>query len=126
MLSTFSIWHAAPFRHTPRRRGTQYAVPSRCYSPSRSTGSSAFADDDSCRKEPSAYASPSQIHFDHALVRRDLIDGPLRQHRAFVQAGHLDAEFADEGHVVLDDHDGLFLVDLLEQFRGLVGLDVGH
>src|SRR6266481_4828098 len=51
--------------------------------------------------------SPSQIHFDHPLVRRNLIDGSLRQHRAFVQAGHLDAELADEGHVVFDDHDRL-------------------
>ena len=67
-----------------------------------------------------------QIHFDHPLVRRDLIDGALRQHRAFMQAGDLDAEFAHEGHVVLDDHDRLFLVDFLQQLRGLMGLDVGH
>src|SRR6266702_8698045 len=68
--------------------------------------------------------SPSQIHFDHPLVRRDLIDGPFGQHSTFMQAGDLDAEFAHEGHVVLDDHDGLFLVDFLEQFRSLMGLDV--
>src|SRR3954464_15336199 len=45
--------------------------------------------------------SSSQIHLDHAFVRRDLVDGALRQHGAFVQAGDLDAELANEGHVVL-------------------------
>src|SRR5450631_3170810 len=72
------------------------------------------------------HPSPSQIHFDHALIRRNLIDGSLRQHRAFVQAGYLDAEFADEGHIMFDHHDRLVLVDFLEQFGGLMGFDVGH
>src|SRR5882724_3626626 len=58
---------------------------------------------------------PSQIHFDHPFVRRDLIDGPFGQYRAFMQAGDLDAELAHESHVVFDDHDRLFLVDLLQQ-----------
>ena len=71
-------------------------------------------------------ALPSQIHFDHPLIRGDLIDGPFGQHRAFVQAGDLDAKFADEGHVMLDHHDGLLAVDLFQQFGGLMGLDVGH
>src|SRR3954468_16241487 len=44
---------------------------------------------------------PSQIHFDHALVGRHLIDRALGDHGAFVQAGDLDAEIAYEGHVVL-------------------------
>ena len=43
-----------------------------------------------------------------------------------MQAAHLDAEFAHKGHVVLDDHDRLFLVDFLEQLGGLMGFDVGH
>ncbi len=43
-----------------------------------------------------------------------------------MQAGHLDAELAHESHVVLDHHHRLGLVDLLEQFGGLHGLDVGH
>src|ERR1700730_5357303 len=70
--------------------------------------------------------SPPQIHLDHPLIRRNLIDGSLRQHGAFVQAGDLDAEFADEGHVMFDDHDRLVLVDFLEQLGGLMGFDVGH
>src|SRR3954449_8794115 len=44
-------------------------------------------------------SSSSQIHLDHALVRRDLVDGAHREHGALVQAGDLDAELADEGHV---------------------------
>src|ERR1700742_4100232 len=35
-------------------------------------------------------ASPPQIYFDHALVRRHLVDSALREHRTFVQARHLD------------------------------------
>src|SRR5258708_34829429 len=62
---------------------------------------------------------PSQIHFDDPLVRRNLIDGAFGQHRAFVQARDLDAELADEGHVVLDHHHGLFLVDFLQELGGL-------
>src|SRR2546429_5227695 len=59
--------------------------------------------------EPPSSLSAPQIHFDHALIRRNLIDGALRQHRAFVQTGDLDAELADKGHVVLDHHHGLVL-----------------
>src|SRR5579859_7218756 len=70
--------------------------------------------------------SSSQIHFHHALVLRNLIDRALGQHRAFVQTGYLDAEVAHEGHVVLDHDDGMFLGDLLEQFRGLPRFRVGH
>src|SRR5229473_1237913 len=72
------------------------------------------------------YSLPSQIHFDHPLIRRNLIDGSFGQHRAFVQAGHLDAELAHEGHVVFDDHDGFLAIDFREQLGGLMGLDVGH
>src|SRR5207237_9027768 len=36
----------------------------------------------------------TQINLNHPLVRGDLIDGPFRQYRAFMQAGDLDAEFA--------------------------------
>ena len=50
----------------------------------------------------------------------------FRQHRAFVQAGDLDAEFAHEGHVVLDDHDRLVLLISLSSSAGLLRLDVGH
>ena len=45
---------------------------------------------------------------------------PSASHRAFVQAGHLDAEFAHEGHVVLDHDHGLVAIDLLEQLGGLL------
>ena len=67
-----------------------------------------------------------QIHFDDAFVGRDIVDRAFGQDRAFVQAGHLDAELAHEGHVVLDDDDRLFLVDLLQEFGGLMRLHVGH
>src|SRR4051812_49123214 len=60
--------------------------------------------------------SSSQIHLDHALVRRHLVDGALRQHRTFVQTRDLHPEFADKSHVVLDHHHGLVLVDFLQQF----------
>ncbi len=43
-----------------------------------------------------------------------------------MQTRHLDAEFAHEGHVVLDHDDGLGAVDFLQQFGGLHGFDVGH
>src|SRR5712672_787987 len=69
---------------------------------------------------------PPQIHFDHPLIRRNLIDGSFGQHRALVQAGYLDAELADEGHVVFDDHDRFIAIDFLQQLGGLMGLDVGH
>src|ERR1700722_14756504 len=52
-----------------------------------------------------ACAAP-QIHFRPPFVRRHLVDGALGQYRALMQTGHLDAEFADESHVVLDDHHG--------------------
>src|SRR5262245_603722 len=71
-------------------------------------------------------ALAAQIDLDHALVLRDLVDGALRQHRAFVQAGDLDPELAYEGHVVLDHDYGAVAVDLLEQLGGLLGLGVGH
>src|SRR6516164_4843452 len=63
----------------------------------------------------SLFALSSQIHFDDPLVRRHLVDAALREHGAFMETGHLDAEFAHEGHVVLDHHHGVSLVDLLEQ-----------
>src|SRR4051812_31105654 len=70
-----------------------------------------------------AYSS-SQIDFDHALVRRHLVDGAFGEHGAFVQAGDFHAKLANERHVVLNHHHGLVLVDFLEQFGGLLGFDV--
>src|SRR3984893_15745857 len=78
------------------------------------------------QEEPLSFSSSSQIHFDHPLIRRNLIDGSFGQHRAFVQTSDLDAEFADEGHVMFDDHDGFLAIDLFQKFGGLMGLDVGH
>src|SRR4029077_4049712 len=72
------------------------------------------------------HGSPSEIYFDDALIRRHLVDRALGKHAAFVQAGNLDAKFAHKGHVMLNDHDGLVLVDLLQKLRGLMGLDIGH
>src|SRR6516164_5260515 len=67
-----------------------------------------------------------QINLDHALVLRDLVDRAFRQHRAFVQAGDLDAELAHESHVVLDHDYGAVAIDLLEEFGGLPRLGIGH
>src|SRR6516225_96897 len=64
----------------------------------------------------SLHLSP-QIHLDHPLIRRHLIDCAFGEHGAFVQAGDLDAELAHEGHVVLDHHHRAIAVDLLEQLR---------
>src|SRR3954451_21054971 len=74
----------------------------------------------------SSIGSPSQIDLDHALVLRDLVDGALGKHRAFVQTRDLDTELAHEGHVVLDDDDSAVAVDLLEELGGLARLGVGH
>src|SRR3954452_10743197 len=74
----------------------------------------------------SSIASPSQIDFDHTLVLRDLVDGALGEHRAFVQTRDLHPELAHEGHVVLDDDDSAVAVDLLEELGGLARLGVGH
>src|SRR5919108_440139 len=38
----------------------------------------------------------AQIHLDHALVARHLVDAAFREHRALVQHRHLDVEFAHE------------------------------
>src|SRR6185437_3898102 len=102
MLSTFSIGDLRPQRGEWRIANSEWL---KCLSSS------------SCLLPYSLFATrysrsslPSQIDFNNPLVGRDLVDGPLRQHRAFVQAGDLDAELADERHVVLDHHDGLFLV----------------
>ena len=43
-----------------------------------------------------------------------------------MQTGDFDAELAHEGHVVLDHDDGVLAIDLLEQFRRLLRLHVGH
>src|SRR5687768_6943704 len=43
------------------------------------------------RNNDLASTSPPQIHLDHPLIRRHLIDRALGQHRALVQAGDLDA-----------------------------------
>ena len=40
--------------------------------------------------------------------------------------GYLDAEGADEGHVVFDDDDAAGAVDFHEKFGGLLGFGVGH
>src|SRR3954449_11301722 len=74
----------------------------------------------------SSIAPPSQIDLDHALVLRDLVDGALGEHRAFVQTRDLHAELAHEGHVVLDDDDSAVAIDLLEELGSLARLGVGH
>ena len=43
-----------------------------------------------------------------------MVERAFRQHGALVQAGHLDAEVADEIHVVFDDDDGVIPRDLAE------------
>src|SRR3712207_1303613 len=45
--------------------------------------------------------SSSQVPFDHHRVRADLLERPLRQHRAFGETGDAGIELADEAHVVL-------------------------
>src|SRR5271155_2287955 len=61
------------------------------------------------------HALASQINFDHPVVRRHLIDRALGEHRAFMQAGDLDTQFAHESHIVFDDDDGAVAVDLLQK-----------
>src|SRR5882757_4417149 len=120
MSLTSSMWHFAPangMRHTPPtalafgepddrlRRGIQYIGR---YGQAHRFG---ILDRPLSRtmtalhEDPLSSSSSPQIHFDHPLVRRNLIDGSFGQHRALVQAGHLDAELADKGHVMFDDHD---------------------
>src|SRR5271168_3261753 len=55
-------------------------------------------------QRPTSHSSP-QIDFDDPWVRAHLIESAFGEDGAFMQAGHLDAELADEMHVVLDhDH----------------------
>src|ERR1700690_3307752 len=74
----------------------------------------------------SPFPSPSQIDLDHPFVIRHLVDRSFRQHGAFVQDRHLDAELAHERHVVLDHHHGTVAIDLLGQLGGLLGLGISH
>src|SRR5581483_2768024 len=96
MLSTFSM-NASSISRVPRavqygvvhrRCGTHhwsrfYGAPFRCARAAPCPGH---------ETEIALPSLSSQINFNHALIRRDLIDGAFGQHRAFVQAGHLDAE----------------------------------
>src|SRR3954451_9517998 len=80
---------------TPLRPSTQVTLPG---SAAIDTPRSACAAPEERLMLSTFSMSSPQIHLDHAFVRRNLVDGALRQHRTFVQAGDLDAELADEGH----------------------------
>src|SRR5437016_5738376 len=78
------------------------------------------------RYSPFASSSPPQVHLDHPLILRHLVDRAFGDHGAFVQAGDLDAEVAHEGHVVFDHYDSPIAVDLSEEIRSLACFRVGH
>src|ERR1700687_511615 len=69
---------------------------------------------------------PPEINFDDARMPLDLIDGAFEEQCALVQHGDSPGNLAHEGHVVLDDQDGLILCDRLQQLTCLLGLIVGH
>src|SRR5437868_15297981 len=71
-------------------------------------------------------ASSSEIDFDDALVVLHVIDRAFGEDAALVQHGDARAEAAHEGHVMLDDDDGVLARQSEDEGGGLLGLAVGH
>src|SRR6266446_2104452 len=72
------------------------------------------------------HRSTAEIDFDDPRMVLHMLDRAFRQYRAFVQYGHLGAEAAHKGHVVLDHDDRAVVREVEDQRGGFLGLAVGH